>query len=430
MATGILGVLAHETLCHVLDFLGPMDVYTAARQVNTVLVKQMHTYYWKWRTDTACVAGMRLNAWFGACTGMCRCVSAESWRTQLACTERLHCIGMADGVWNPGAARGNSLSDAKVAWAGPIVDRNLPPKCRHTMVVCRNGDMGVLGNSPHQGWFMHPVHNPNLIGMLQPQFGRQSVRKCVPFGKLFLGVLCGCYMVVVRLSVMPLVYAKWTLGTSVALAVDVAVCDQTQTVFSACTSGVLCVQKYALQDNGAETQGNASVIFMQISQAHEVLPNRSVRMVAMMNAPRTVLARDYNNPRLLQLLRLQGDNTDATVTTMDTHVLEAACSVVQLVPLRCDKGVGVVCERFDDTSRMCWFLASCVGDRLRVQLQAPGWHACPDGRLVDVGPETEHPRLVAGGGMFWPTGDNNTLLVQPGTHHVPRRMLAPWASYE
>lgn len=418
MATGALGVLAEDILHAVLDFLAPMDLYVVARQVNAELTAQVDTYYWKWRWDTACVAGMRLNAWFGACTGMCRCVAADSWRTQLACTERLHSINMEDNVWQPSVAA-QSLLYGKVAWAGPIADRNLPHKCRHTVVVCQNGDVGVLGNSPSQGWLMHPVHNPNVLCMLQPVHRNAFVRKCVLFHSFFLGVLCGRYMAVIRLSVMPVVYAKWTLGTSLALAVDVAVCDQTQTVFSACASGVLCVQKYAYQEHS-----------MNISQAYEVLPNRSVRMVAVMDASGTVLARDYNNPRLLRLLRLQGDRSDTEVITVDTHALASACCVVQLVPLRFDKGVGVVCERADDTRRMCWYLASCINGQLCVKMQAPGWHACPDGRLVDVGPETEHPRLVAGGGMLWPTGDKNTVLVQPGTHHVPRRVLAPWVSYE
>lgn len=425
---GAISVLPHDVLLGVLDFLGALDVYAVARQVNARLSVQLETYYWKSRTDTACVAGMRLNAWFGGSTGLCRCKNPSLSLEQLACTERLQNVTVQHTIWS---AYGVRQTGWNVAWAGPTVDYNLPPQCRHTVVVCENGGIGVLSNSMHQGWLLHPVHMINVLRIAHaPMHPANSVRyahklrKFVVFGAFFLGMLCGQHMIVLRLSVMPVVYANWALGTPLTRAVDVAVCDATRAVVSACSTGVLCVQRYRFNDDRMES---SSTTGMQITAATEAMPNRSVRMLAVMHESGLVLARDYANPRLLRLLRLHDDDT---VSEVDRVALKMRCTIVQLATLRFGRGVGVVCERADDTASMCWFVASVAhNNALIVQLQAPGWQRCPEGRLVDVGPASEHARLVSGGGMLWETGDPGTLLAQPSTCNVPRRVSAPWRVY-
>lgn len=404
---------------HVLACLGPRDLCVFAHMVTRRAAwcntKAWQDFYWVTRRDTACRHGVCFDRWFGGHTGLCLCRRPDDACARFACHERLRGL-KADISWHEHMAYNNL---GPVEWAGPT---HGTVGTHHTIVIYRQGMVGVLGGTVHHGWLMHPVHMPLFralhLGTGHGTIPWQRVTQCVPFigDTQYIGVLCGRHMVVLRRSVAPQVCGTWYIGSSLMLARRVAVCSVTRLVFAACSTGVLFVQRY-------DDRVNWSV---SVDRGHEVLGNRSVALVAVLR-PGVVLVRDYACSRRLRAVRVDATSATRGGETLAQLDMGHACAVHELVTLRYNRGVGVVCHRADDVGVMSlWAVttkrAADGAARLVARCLHP-WHRCPDGRVVDVAGVDREPWLVAGGGNMWRTGSCGVLMVQPGDKPASARRV-------
>ena len=385
-------------------------------------VKTWQDFYWLKRKDTACNDGVCFDRWFGGHTGLCQCRGPKDACALFACERRL--MGLkADVSWHEHMAY-NSLGP--VEWAGPT---HGTVGTHHTIVIYRQGMVGVLGGTVRHGWLMHPVHMPltrvqhpgSVLGGLTGS--RQMVTQCVPFigDTQYVGVLCGRHMVVLRRSVSPQVCGTWYIASALMLARRVAVCSVTRMVFAACSTGVLFAQRY--RDVAADL---TSAHFVSVDRGNEVLGNRSVALVAVLQ-PGVVLVRDYASPGTLKAVRVDHTKVPYAGKVVAQLVMDAACFVQQLVTLRYSRGVGVVCHRRDDVGVMSLWAVTTKralddGVRLVARCVQP-WHRCPDGRVIDVAGVDREPWLAAGGGNVWRTGSCGVLMVQSGDKPASARRV-------
>lgn len=396
---------------HVLPCLGARDlcvfVHMLAPLRCTWPTKNWQKYFWVTRKDTACADGARFNQWFGGHTGLCQCDRADNACTRFACQQRLLRL-RCDTTWQQNAAYHDF---GPIAWAGPTTGTG--PR-RDTLVVYKQGMVGVLGWATHHGWLLHPVHMPLgrlLYSTTGAQRWRRGITQCVPFDQ-HIGVLCGRNMVVLRRTTAPYLCGTWHIGSALMLPRRVAICATSRLVFAACTTGVLFVQKYA-NTQAALTGAD----FVTLDRGFEALGNRSVAMVALLR-PGVVLVRDYATTKALRAVQVccTGEHSPHTVTVVAHHSMPQDCVVQELVTLRYQKGVGVVCHKTDDIGVMAlWSVSALRNDDGSMRLVAKclqPWHRCPNGVLVDIANYDSQPWLVGGSGNMWRTGAEHVIMVQ------------------
>lgn len=401
----------------VLSCLGPRDLCVFVHMVVNARVScyniaAWQEYYWVTRQDTSCNDGVRFDRWFGGHTRLCLCNQSDNAYTKFACGERL--LGLkSDSLWQQEMCYHDI---GRVMWAGPT---HVGSGTRHTLVVYRSGMVGVLASTMHRGWLVHPIHMPlttsiQPVGIGSALQARGGVKQCVTFvgDNQFIGILCGRNMIVVRRTMAPQVCGTWYIASPLMLARRVAVCSTSRLVFAACSTGVLFVQRY--QDQFAQ---QTRAHFVTIDRGNEVLGNRSVAMVAVL-VPGVVLVRDYVSPRKLCAVRVDEKNGALKACVVARLELDTACAVRDLITLRYDRGVGVVCYRTEDVNRMSLWAATIQNthngsQKLNIRCLHT-WHECPDGHVVDIAGRKSEPWLVAGGGRMWRTGSPGVLLAQSG----------------